>query len=523
MTSLVVIVDAAAADGGPAALLPAPPAVGAPTDVQSPATVLGRLLGQLARYGLTPAAVVTRSDWHQQVLEQLPASVPVMGFLDYGGAMASLASQFASTAEPVVLVHADVVLHDGLLGDLVADPRLGSAAVTVDAVPPAGPEGPAAPTPRLRVAEGKVVAAGTPQHAIHGANAAGGGLLRIAAEDLPALTEACWEMSGLVTVMGWTGDLSELLTMALVRTGGPVTAVAAGGYTCARPGGQAEAAAVAAQLARATEHRIRLARVARPDDGFYSTFVVRKISPKLTDFAVRRMWSPNTITLIALVIALAAAECFWRGTTGWLIIGALLLQVSLAIDCVDGETARYTRRFTALGAWLDATTDRVKEYAVYAGLALGAARTGDPVWTLAAATLALQVFRNFVDFGFVATLGQRAPAPPARISIRETDAGPELSGAERLAGRGVAVMGQGAVALSDRTSRTTALKWAKRMVFLPIGERWLIISLCAALSGPRAVFAVLLALGWFSAIYATTGRLLRAAAAPAPRVEAAAT
>jgi hypothetical protein len=512
MTSVVVVVDVAAADGGPAALLSAPAAISG-----SPGTVLGRLLAQLARYGLSPAAVVTRSDWHHLVLEQLPSSVPVMGFLDFGGAMASLASQFAATDEPVVLVHADVVLHDGLLGDLVADPRLGSAVVTVEPTPPAGPEGPQAPAPVVRVAENKVVAAGSAAHRIHGANAAGAGVLRIAAEDLPALTEACWELSGLTTVMGWTSDLSELLTLALVRTAaGPVTSVPAGGYLAARPRAQLEAAAVAHRLAQAGEHRIRLARVARPDDGFYSTFVVRKISPRLTDHAVRRMWSPNTITLSALVIALAAAECFWRGTPLWLIIGALLLQVSLVVDCVDGETARYTRRFTALGAWLDATTDRIKEYAVYAGLALGAARTGDPVWTLAAATLALQVFRNFVDFGFVATIPQRARPPAPQPSIRDTDPGPEPTGTDQLAGRGVAVMGQGAVKLSDRTSRTAALKWAKRMVFLPIGERWLIISLCAAISGPRAVFVVLLTLGWFSAIYATTGRVLRALAAPAP-------
>lgn len=519
MTSLVVVVDAAAADGGPAALLPAPAAISG-----LPGTVLGRLLAQLARYGLSPAAVVTRSDWHHLVLEQLPSSVPVMGFLEFGGAMASLASQFAASTEPVVVVHADVVLHDGLIGDLVADPRLGSALITVDTVAPAGPEGPQAPAAAVRVVENKVVAAGSASHRIHGANAAGAGVLRVAVEDLPALTEACWEMSGLTTVMGWTADLSDLLALALVRTAtGPVSAVPAGGYVCARPRTQMEAAAVSHRLAQAGEHRIRLARVARPDDGFYSTFVVRRISPKLTDFAVRRMWSPNAITLAALVIALAAAECFWRGTTLWLIIGALLLQVSLVIDCVDGETARYTRRFTALGAWLDATTDRVKEYAVYAGLALGAARTGDPVWTLAAATLALQVFRNFVDFGFVATLGQRAAAPPAKVSIRETEPGAPPTAAEQVAGRGVAVMGAGAVALSDRTSRTAALKWAKRMVFLPIGERWLIISLCAAVSGPRAVFVVLLTLGWFSAIYATTGRVLRALAAPAPRAEAVAT
>ena len=60
------------------------------------------------------------------------------------------------------------------------------------------------------------------------------------------------------------------------------------------------------------------------------------------------------------------------------------------LDCVDGQLARYTRQFSKLGAWLDSIFDRAKEYVVFAGLAIGASRTGDPVWLLAGAALALQ-------------------------------------------------------------------------------------------------------------------------------------
>ena len=63
---------------------------------------------------------------------------------------------------------------------------------------------------------------------------------------------------------------------------------------------------------------------------------------------------------------------FATGERVGLVAGALLLQLSLVVDCVDGEVARYTRAFSSLGAWLDASTDRVKEYACYAGLAFGA-------------------------------------------------------------------------------------------------------------------------------------------------------
>ena len=72
-----------------------------------------------------------------------------------------------------------------------------------------------------------------------------------------------------------------------------------------------------------------------------------------------------------------------------------------SLDCVDGDVARYTRRFSPLGAWLDASTDRLKEFACYAGLAwgAGAGRTG---WLLAAAMIALQTARHSVDYTFTA-------------------------------------------------------------------------------------------------------------------------
>jgi len=455
VTSLVVLVDDAGADGGPAALL----------EVAPGRSVLDRLIDECARYGINPSVVLTRAAWRDAVAGVVPSYVPVIAVADTAGALASLAAHFDELDGPVLLAHGDVVISAGLLGDLVVDSRLGNAVLT----------------------RGQATGAGI-------------GLLRVDAADRAVLAAAARDLSGAASLAEWDSDPAALLVTAARREGLAVGAVSVGEYVCERPRDPTEALTAGRRTDSLDEHRVRLRRVARPNDGFYSTFVVRRISPRLTELAVRRGWTPNAITLGALVIALAAAACFAVGNRAGLVTGALLLQVSLVTDCVDGETARYTRSFSALGAWLDATTDRIKEYVVYAALAIGSARSGDWVWTLATATLALQVFRNFVDFGFVATLGQR--------SIREVD--------EAAAGERAAALGRGAVALSSRTSELPALKWAKRTVFLPIGERWLIISVLAAVSGARAVFVALLALGLVSAVYATTGRVLRALAAPPP-------
>lgn len=504
MTEVVLLVDAAAADDAPAALQAEP----------GHDTPLRRLLTDCQGLGLDATAVLTRNGWRDEVVGTA-AELTVVSYEGRAGLLASLAAQLDRIRGPVVLVHGEVMTNPDALGDVVADSRLGTAVLT-------GPSDGGV----LRVQDGRVVAAGSAAHRISGGTQMGLGVLRVADGDRAVLAAAARELAGLAMVHGWEADPLDLLVLAAVRRGLVVTPVPIGAYVWSRPVSTEQADRSAKRIDALDVRRVRLERVARPDDGFYSTFVVRKLSRRVTGLAVRTGLTPNAITMIALVVALAAAVGFATGEKTGLVTGAILLQVSLVLDCVDGEVARYTRSFSALGAWLDLTTDRIKEYAAYAALAIGASRAGDDAWTLAAATLALQVFRNFVDFGFVTIvlkrkaalrgerlaldfLGDPGPADPARDTGTSTSTD---------AGSGAATLGRGAVALSVRTSGSPALKWAKRMLFLPIGERWLIISVAAAVSGPRAVFWILIGLGLVSAVYATLGRVLRALADPEPEV-----
>ncbi len=501
MTSLVAIVDAPDLGGGPAALLPSEFEEGYAE--QGPPTVLRKLLELAKSLGVGTVAVVARAAWAESVAARCEDGVEVLSYAEPGGALAAVAALLEGVKGPVVLLHGETVLHGGALADVVSDPRLGTAVLT--APQPGG---------TLLVREGRAVAAGSGAHRLDGGTHACLGVLQVADADRATLAAAARELAVHAADSGWDADPLDLLALGAVRRGLVVAAVPIATYIWARPRSVADAHRVTQRIAASDERRLRLDAVARPDDGFYSTFVVRKISRRVTEFAVGKSWTPNQITIASLGIGLLAAVCFAVGNRVGLIAGALLLQVSLVVDCVDGEVARFTRRFTALGAWLDATSDRVKEYGVYAGLAVGATRAGESAWTLAAATLALQVFRNFVDFGFVARLAERKAAVRGeRAPLDRTDAGPAPVGRPASAAAPAAAsLGRGAVSLSERTSKLPALKWAKRMVFLPIGERWLIISVGAAISGPRLVFGILLGLGVLSAVYATAGRVLRSVA-----------
>jgi hypothetical protein len=58
------------------------------------------------------------------------------------------------------------------------------------------------------------------------------------------------------------------------------------------------------------------------------------------------------------------------------IIGAILLQASALIDCVDGEVARIAFRESPMGKWIDITLDQVVHIAVFAAIAFGLWRQG---------------------------------------------------------------------------------------------------------------------------------------------------
>jgi hypothetical protein len=69
-----------------------------------------------------------------------------------------------------------------------------------------------------------------------------------------------------------------------------------------------------------------------------------------------------------------------------------------------------------------------------------------------------------------------------------------------------------AVWLSARSERIPVFRWAKKMVVLPIGERFALISVTAAFFDARVTFLSLLVWGGLAASYTIAGRVLRSLA-----------
>ncbi|MFE7240245.1 DUF5941 domain-containing protein [Streptomyces sp. NPDC057580] len=282
------------------------------------------------------------------------------------------------------------------------------------------------------------------------------------------------------------------LAVALEAEGTAVQRPELGSLVAAVPVDQTARATAQSAVDAVDDEAVRLRSAVKARDGFFTTFFISPYSRYIARWCARRGLTPNQVTTASLLTALIAAGCAATGSRGGYIAAGLLLLFSFVLDCTDGQLARYSLQYSTMGAWLDATFDRAKEYAYYAGLALGAARNGDDVWALALGAMVLQTCRHVVDFSF------------------------------NEANHDAVANSSPTAALSDKLDSVGWTVWLRRMIVLPIGERWAMIAVLTAVTTPRIVFYALLIGCSVAACYTTAGRLLRSLTRKAQRTDRAA-
>ncbi|AKN70881.1 transferase [Streptomyces sp. PBH53] len=287
-------------------------------------------------------------------------------------------------------------------------------------------------------------------------------------------------------------SLADRVATALDADGGAVHRPELGSLVATVPADPQARNEARQAVAAVDDEAVRLKSAVKSRDGFFTTFFISPYSRYIARWCARRGLTPNQVTTASLLTALIAAGCAATGTRGGFVAAGVLLIASFVLDCTDGQLARYSLQYSTLGAWLDATFDRAKEYAYYAGLALGAARGGDDVWALALGAMVLQTCRHVVDFSFnEANHDATANTSPT-------------------------------AALSDKLDSVGWTVWVRRMIVLPIGERWAMIAVLTAATTPRITFYVLLVGCAFAAMYTTAGRVLRSVTRKARRTDRAA-
>ena len=555
----------ASRDGGPACVLPF-----------ESHTPLARMITQLRLNGIDHIIVLTRPAWVDACRSVGRRDAEVVADDTLPGMLERIADIADAAPADLLLVHGDVVTHDGAVANLLADPRVRTGVLSTSRTMPG------LLAPRLRITRGRVVACESAYHSVQAHNSALLALCKIGASDLGEAAVAARELAALTTSAvpdPWDEELAgkiadrgatvlaehaglavladqieaagprpagfpdpatlrrqiadeyrlrvtlpaealrddplPLIVVGLIRRDVLLTTAHLRQLYWDRPVSVADADLAHDELAAVDEDAVQLASAVKATDGFFTTFFVSPYSRYIARWAARRGLTPNQVTTASMLLGLLAALAFASADDAGLVAGAVLLQVAFTADCVDGQLARYTRQFSRLGAWLDSVFDRGKEYVVYAGLAVGAGVRGDGegIWLLAAAALALQTFRHFIDFSYAAQQHQ-ALAVSVRHPVKVPDEG-DISRWEGAIGdveQSTSVLqrlGRSGIRTSVAFESQPWRRWLKRIIVLPIGERFALISLTAALAGPRTTFTWLLVCGLVATVYVTTGRVLR--------------
>jgi hypothetical protein len=343
-----------------------------------------------------------------------------------------------------------------------------------------------------RVAQGRITGASSGFHEVGYGNHTFLGLIRLSQTQRPAILDVLHKVKD----TKHSGYAIDLVLVALVRAALVVAPAEVVGAPFIRSSNSEEREATKREIESLNDARLRLKLANRANDGFFSVFFLRKISKLFTWAAVRLKMTPNQVTLISFAVGLYSAYQFSVGTFWSIFAGAVLLQLSIIIDCVDGELARYTRQFSELGAWLDAITDRIKEYLVFFGLAYGAAKDGRDLWIPAIAMMLLQTFRHISDYNF------------ARINkIRSSQLEP----------LDFEIQNDGFIA-TEYEKKTRLEYWSKKAVQFPIGERWLVISASSVIGGAAFTFTIMPILAIISIILVFRGRVRKTLTWPKKRV-----
>ncbi|MFI8873935.1 CDP-alcohol phosphatidyltransferase family protein [Streptomyces sp. NPDC055243] len=100
---------------------------------------------------------------------------------------------------------------------------------------------------------------------------------------------------------------------------------------------------------------------------------MREVSLRCDRYLVNTRITPNQLTYLMTVAgALAAPALLVPGITG-AVLGVIMVQLYLLLDCVDGEIARWRKQYSMAGVYLDRVAAYLCDAAVLVGFGLRAA------------------------------------------------------------------------------------------------------------------------------------------------------
>jgi len=154
-------------------------------------------------------------------------------------------------------------------------------------------------------------------------------------------------------------------------------------------------------------------------DGYIDRVFNRHISGWCTRRIINLPITPNGVTWFHFSLGMLGAWLFWQGQTWQVVLGAVLFQLSVALDCSDGEVARLKFQFSKFGSWLDVVTDNIVTIAVFVAVARSVyVRYGTSLGLTLGALMVTGVLMCIaVVFGMAKLQERRRPGEASTLSV----------------------------------------------------------------------------------------------------------
>lgn len=165
---------------------------------------------------------------------------------------------------------------------------------------------------------------------------------------------------------------------------------------------------------------------------------MREVSLRVDRHLVTTRVTPNQLTYVMTVAAALAAPALLVPGIWGAVLGVVMAQVYLLLDCVDGEVARWKKQYSMVGVYVDRVAAYVLDAAVLVGFGLRAADlwgTGriDWLWAFLGTLAALGAVLIKSETDLVGVARHQQGMPP----VKEAASEPRSSGmalARRAAG-----------------------------------------------------------------------------------------
>ncbi|AEW97301.1 MULTISPECIES: CDP-alcohol phosphatidyltransferase family protein [Streptomycetaceae] len=156
---------------------------------------------------------------------------------------------------------------------------------------------------------------------------------------------------------------------------------------------------------------------------------MREISLRITRQLARTRVTPNQLTGLMTVCGVLAAPALLVPGIGGAVLGVLMVQLYLLLDCVDGELARWKKQFSLSGVYLDRVGAYLCDAAVLVGFGLRAADLWgsgriDWLWAFLGTLAALGAILIKAETDLVGVARHNGGLPP----VKEAAAEPRSSG-----------------------------------------------------------------------------------------------